>query len=62
MQAIREEPAFLGDAVLAWHLRRLEEEELLAGKPRRRLPRWLGGYEVKDERLRWDPGSARLVA
>jgi Domain of unknown function (DUF1835) len=62
MQAIREEPAFLGDAVLAWHLRRLEEEGLLAGKPRRRLPRWLGGYEVKDERLRWDPESARLVA
>jgi hypothetical protein len=62
MQAVREEPAFLGDAVLAWHLRRLEEEGVLAGKPRRRRPRWLGGFEVKDERLRWDPQSARLVA
>ena len=52
-KAVREEPTFLGDAVLAWHLRRLEEG--------RWLPRWLGGYEVKDEALRWDPGLGRVV-
>ena len=51
--AVREEPAFLGDAVLEWHLRRLDEG--------RWLPRWLGGYEVKDEALRWDPGLGRVV-
>jgi hypothetical protein len=62
MHAVREEPAFLGDVVLAWHLRRLEEEGLLAGEPRRRAPRWLGGYQVVDERLRWDPASGRLVS
>ena len=61
LREVEEDPAFVGDAVLAWHLRRLEEEGLLEGKRRRRLPRWLGGYEVKDERLRWDAASARLV-
>lgn len=61
LREVAEEPAFLGDAVLAWHLRRLEEEGLLEGKRRRRLSRWLGGYEVKDERLRWDAASGRLV-
>jgi hypothetical protein len=77
----REEPVFLGDAVLLWHLSRLEAdgfvsrgelwnltgqgEEVLSGKtdawaqPRR--ARWIGGYEVKDGRLRWDPDSVRLV-
>jgi hypothetical protein len=25
------------------------------------LPRWLGGYEVKDQTLRWDPALSRLV-
>jgi hypothetical protein len=69
--AVIEEQAFLGDAVLAWHLARLSHEGLVeqdrgawaaTGKPRRqRLPRWLGGYEVKDESLRWDPASGRLV-
>jgi hypothetical protein len=29
---------------------------------RRRLPRWLGGYEVTGEALRWDPALGRLVA
>jgi hypothetical protein len=52
-RAVREEPAFLGDAVLAWHLRRLD-----GGKW---LPRWLGGYAVKDETLRWDPVLGRIV-
>jgi hypothetical protein len=69
---VLEEPAFLGDAVLAWHLERLSTEELvekhgetwtLTGRKRRqRLPRWLGGYEVKDESMRWDPGLGRLVS
>jgi hypothetical protein len=68
---VEEDPAFLGDAVLAWHLERLSKEGLiehrgdrwsLAGKTRRqRLPRWLGGYEVRDDAVRWDPGLARLV-
>ena len=52
-KAVTEDPIFLGDAVLAWHLRRLEEGSW--------LPRWLGGYEVKDETLRWDPGLGRVV-
>jgi hypothetical protein len=52
-QRVKEEPRFLGDTVLAWHLERLQRNA--------HRPRWLGGYEVKDESLRWDPGSARLV-
>jgi hypothetical protein len=47
-----EEPAFMGDVVLEWHRQRLEKN--------RRFPRWLGGYEVKDQTLRWDPLSRRL--
>ena len=46
-----EEPAFLGDTVLAWYVERLD----------RWLPRWLGGYEVTDETVRWDPALSRLV-
>jgi hypothetical protein len=67
-----EDPVFLADAVLAWHLERLEQEGLverrgdswaLSRRPRRqRLPRWLGGYEVRDESMRWDPASGRLVS
>jgi hypothetical protein len=67
-----EDPVFLGDVVLAWHLDRLAKESLverrgetwaLTGKQRsRRLPRWLGGYEVKDESVRWDPALGRLVS
>jgi hypothetical protein len=70
--SVQEDPVFLGDAVLAWHLERLENEGLverrgetwaLTGKQRsRRLPRWLGGYEVKDESVRWDPALRRLVS
>jgi Domain of unknown function (DUF1835) len=74
--AVEENPAFLGDAVLAWHLERLAREALLVaegthwgskqwrltGKPRaQRQPRWLGGYEVKDQTVRWDPALSRLV-
>jgi len=47
-----EEPMFLGDVVLAWYAERM--------KQRRWLPRWLGGYEVKDQSLRWDPLGQRL--
>jgi hypothetical protein len=68
--AVREEPAFLGDAVLLWHLRRMEEDGLvahlgdiwtLAGPRKKRVPRWLGGCEIKDETVRWDPALGRLV-
>ena len=48
-----EEPAFMGDVVLKWHEGRLAEN--------RRFPRWLGGCEVKDESVRWDPGLGRLI-
>jgi hypothetical protein len=47
----QEEPAFLGDTVLAWYVERID----------RWLPRWLGGYEVKDETVRWDPALSRLI-
>jgi hypothetical protein len=50
---VKEEPQFLGHTVLAWHLERLQRNA--------HRPRWLGGYEVRDERLRWDPASGRLT-
>ncbi len=53
-QRVKEEPQFLGDRVLAWHLERLQRNA--------HRPRWLGGYEVRDESLRWDPVTARLVS
>jgi hypothetical protein len=66
-----EDPIFLGDAVLAWHLDRLESDGLVdrrgeawarSGKERRqRLPRWLGGYEVRDDTFAWDAAIKRLV-
>ena len=74
---VEEDPAFLGDAVLRWHLERMAQEGLIEGEGKhwgskrwtrstrnrvRRVPRWLGGYEVKDEALCWDPALARLVA
>ena len=76
-RAVEEDPAFLGDAVLAWHLERMARERLLegwgtrwdskdwrlSGKSRsHRVPRWLGGYEVRDATLRWDPVSGRVVS
>jgi hypothetical protein len=68
----REDPAFLGDSILRWHLERMAKEGLLrkagdawalTGKPRlRRLPRWLGGVCADaDSPWRWDPASARIV-
>ncbi len=72
LRRIEEDPVFLADGVLAWHLERLAREDLVdrdagrwrsTGRPRRqRLPRWLGGYEVIDEALCWDPALGRLVA
>jgi hypothetical protein len=51
---VREEPAFLGDTVLRWHLDRY--------KAGRWLPRWLGGVRVdEDSPWRWDPGAGKLV-
>ena len=69
--AMEEDPAFLGDLVLRWHLARMQEEGLVArrgerwayvgSKRARRVPRWLGGVLV-DERCpwRWDPGSQKM--
>jgi hypothetical protein len=67
----REDPVFLGDTVLAWHLQRMEAQGLLrrdgekwisTNQPRRlRQPRWIGGYEIRDETYCWDPALARLV-
>jgi Domain of unknown function (DUF1835) len=69
--AVEEDPRFLGDGVLAWHLERLARDglierrddgwRLVARQRARREPRWLGGYQVKDEAIRWDPASGRLV-
>jgi hypothetical protein len=69
--AIKEDPAFLGDLVLRWHLERMAEEGLVERrgeiwmavrrKRAKRVPRWLGGVLV-DERCpwRWDPDAARI--
>jgi hypothetical protein len=68
---IDEDPIYLGDLVLRWHLARMAEEGLLeqrgelwafrSRKRSRRVPRWLGGVRV-DEACpwRWDPGAGRL--
>ena len=66
----REDPVFLGDSVLAWHLERMQVEGLVrkqddlwaaTGEARRmRQPRWIGGYEIRDERLCWDPASGAI--
>lgn len=56
-EATREDPAFMADAVLRWHLTRLEIEgwvrrrdatwEIGTAPGKRRLERWLGGVLVK---------------
>lgn len=47
-----------------WSLAR-RGEQVLAGAldawSRSRRPRWLGGYQVRDARLRWDAAAARLA-
>ena len=69
---IEEDPAFLGDLVLRWHLERMEQEglveragELWRMKSRqreRRIPRWLGGVLVTEQSpWRWDPAAGRLT-
>jgi hypothetical protein len=69
---IDEDPIFLGDLVLRWHLARMAEEGLLeerggqwALKSRRRtkrVPRWLGGVRVDEQcPWRWDPLAGKLV-
>lgn len=77
----REDPVFLGDAVMRWHLERLQAdgfvaheaqwrlaplgEEVLAGERdawfRGRRSRWLGGFEVRDGRPRWDAAAGELA-
>jgi hypothetical protein len=69
--AVREDPVFLGDTVLLWHLERMQREGLviqrdgrwlLAGPRKARVARWLGGVKVDgDTPWRWDPGAGRLV-
>ena len=69
-QRTREEPAFMGDAVLRWHLTRLELEGWvqqhdevwqLGRRGERRLERWLGGVLVRpDSPWRWDPDASSL--
>lgn len=69
---IDEDPVFLGDLVLRWHLARMEQEELVeqrgedwllkSRKRSRRVPRWLGGVCVDDHcPWRWDPDAGRLA-
>jgi hypothetical protein len=67
----REEPAFMGDPVLRWHLTRLELEGWvqqrdgvwqLGRRGDRRLERWLGGVLARpDSPWRWDPGAGSLL-
>jgi hypothetical protein len=71
--AIREDPAYLGDSVLAWHLARLQREGLVEEQggrwraiersERRREPRWLGGVCVTaDSPWCWDAARGRVRA
>jgi hypothetical protein len=71
--AVREDPAYLGDTVLAWHLERMQREGLIAKdggqwraipRPQRsREPRWLGGVLVtEDSPWRWDPMRGAIRA
>jgi hypothetical protein len=69
---VREDPAFLGDSVLAWHLQRMRQEGLVdekagrwtrAGARKSRVPRWLGGVRVDDDSpWRWDPSRGAVRA
>ena len=69
-QRTREEPAFMGDAVLRWHLARLEVEGRvrqrdgawqLGKRADRRLERWLGGVLVQPSSpWRWDDAAQTL--
>jgi hypothetical protein len=72
-QRTREDPAFMGDSVLHWHLGRLEREgwirqtgdkwELTGTRGERRHPRWLGGVLVEPSSpWRWDSARQELTA
>jgi Domain of unknown function (DUF1835) len=70
-EQVREEPAFLGDAVLMWHLERMQIDGLVSrsrktwsvkGPRQRRAPRWLGGVRIDtDTPWRWDQDSGRVL-
>jgi hypothetical protein len=70
-RAVREEPAFLGDTVLRWHLQRLGYEGAVhfhddvyehKSAPKRSRERWLGGVQVLPQvRWRYDAGLGRIV-
>jgi hypothetical protein len=70
-RAVREEPAFLGDTVLRWHLQRLQDEGAVRfhgdayecrNAPRRSRERWLGGVQVLPQvRWRYDAALGRIV-
>jgi hypothetical protein len=69
---IDEDPIFLGDLVLRWHLARMAEEGLLEERGgqwvlksrtrTKRVPRWLGGVRVDEQcPWRWDPAAGKLT-
>ena len=68
--ATREDPVFMGDAVLRWHLQRMELEGWIkkgnggwqaTGGTKRRCPRWLGGVLVQPSSTwRWDEQAKTL--
>lgn len=71
-QRTREDPAFMGDTVLRWHLARLEREgwirscdpgwESTGMRGERRFPRWIGGMLVQpSSSWRWDPARQELT-
>jgi hypothetical protein len=70
-QRTREDPAFMGDTVLRWHLMRLELEGWvqqreavwqLGTRRKRRLERWLGGVLVRPSSpWRWDDAERTLT-
>jgi len=70
--ATQEDPVFLGDAVLLWHLERMAKEGLVRKASDQwafhsvtrsiRVPRWLGGVLVDEtSRWRWDGAKSRLL-
>ena len=70
---VEEDPRFLADAVLAWHLERMQREGLVSKdgerwravpRPERaRQPRWLGGVLVtEDSPWRWDAARGVIRA
>jgi hypothetical protein len=72
-RSIQEDPLFLGDAVLVWHLERMQREGLVSKdgdrwqavpRPQRaRQPRWLGGVLVtEDSPWRWDAARGAIRA